>query len=57
MALNFDLLSILGMLLADHQLALDRGLLPRDAVTGAGSCWRPRYRLRRLLCVCLLVLC
>mgnify|MGYP003301983965 CR=1 FL=1 len=55
MGLNFDLQSIDGMLLADDQLALGRGLLPGDAIAGAGSCCRPRCRMRRLLCVCVLV--
>ena len=55
MGLNLDLLSILAMLLADHQLALDRGLLPGLADTGAGSSSRPLCRIRRLSFVCLLV--
>ena len=57
MGLNFDLQSIDGMLLADDQLALDRDLLLGDAAARAGSCCRPRCRMRGLLFVCVLVSC
>ena len=52
MRLKFNLLPILGKLLADGQSTLDHGLLPGDAAASTRGCRRGRCRTRGFACVC-----